>query len=37
MAEEKFHYYLDLNDRYVYFYEPVNVEYFAGDAANLLI
>lgn len=21
MAEEKFHYYLDLNDRYVYFYE----------------
>ncbi|XNM78420.1 GAPES1 domain-containing protein [Escherichia coli] len=27
MAEEKFHYYLNLNDRYVYFYEPVNVEY----------
>ena len=36
MAEEKFHYYLDLNDRYVYFYEPVNVEYFAMNNQSFL-
>ncbi|EGM1824266.1 GGDEF domain-containing protein [Escherichia coli] len=36
MAEEKFHYYLDLNDRYVYFYEPVNVEYFAMNNWSFL-
>lgn len=29
MVEEKFYYYFDFNDRYVYFYESVNVEYFA--------
>lgn len=29
LTEEKFHYYLDLNDRYIYFYDPVNSEYFA--------
>lgn len=29
MAEEKFYYYFDFNDCYVYFYELVNVEYFA--------
>ncbi len=34
MAEEKFHYYL--NDRYVYFYEPVNVEYFAMNNWSFL-
>ncbi|MGS3797244.1 diguanylate cyclase DgcJ, partial [Escherichia coli] len=36
MAEEKFHYYLDLNDSYVYFYEPVNVEYFAMNNWSFL-
>ncbi|MGU0172548.1 GAPES1 domain-containing protein [Escherichia coli] len=34
--KEKFHYYLDLNDRYVYFYEPVNVEYFAMNNWSFL-
>lgn len=29
MVEEKFYYYFDFNDCYVYFYELVNVEYFA--------